>query len=88
MALTPLKAGRGEGGLRRGNQGGALQLRLGVFKVQSWAAGQSEAARFGSGTVGLKRRGRRVMTGGAHLSARRGEEGALSCDGGGNWVGH
>jgi hypothetical protein len=28
------------------------------------------------------------MTGGAHMSARRGEAGALSYDGGRNWAGH
>jgi hypothetical protein len=49
--------------------------------------GQSEVDGFGSGAVGLKQRGRRVMTGGAHLSARRREAGALSRDGDGNWVG-
>jgi hypothetical protein len=31
------------------NQGGVLRLQFGVFKVRSWAAGQSEAARFGGG---------------------------------------
>jgi hypothetical protein len=41
------------GALRRGNIGGTLRLRLSVFKVRSWAVGQSEAARFGSATVGL-----------------------------------
>jgi hypothetical protein len=42
-----------------------LRLRLGVFKVRSWAAGWSEAAGFGGGAVGLRRCGRRAMTGGA-----------------------
>jgi hypothetical protein len=78
---------RGRGALRRGNQGSALRLRFGIFKVRSWAAGQSDVAGFGGGMVSLKRHGRRVMTGGAHLSARRQEEGALSCDRGGNQVG-
>jgi hypothetical protein len=64
------------GGFKKGNQGGALQLRLSVFKVWSFVAGQSEVARFGGGTVGIRRRGRRAMTCGAHLSARRGEVGA------------
>jgi hypothetical protein len=90
MALTPLKVARGEGvggALRRGNQGSALRLQLGIFKVQSCAEGQPESTGFSGGTVGLRRRGRRVMTGGAHLSARRGEMGALSCDGDRNWAG-
>jgi hypothetical protein len=56
--------------------------------VRNWAAGQSEAVGFGGGEVGLKRRGRWVITGGAHLLARCGEAGVLSYDGGGNWVGH
>jgi hypothetical protein len=78
---------RGVGGLRRGNQGGTLRFQLSVFKVWSWAVGQSEAARFCGGAVGLKRRGRRAMIVGAHLSARHREAGALSYDGGGNQAG-
>jgi hypothetical protein len=35
-----------------------------------------------------QRHGKRAMTGGAHLSAMRGEAGALSCDGGRNRAGH
>jgi hypothetical protein len=42
------------GALRRGNQGDALQLRLGVFKVRTRAAGQSKEARFGGSVVGLR----------------------------------
>jgi hypothetical protein len=51
-------------------------------------------AGFGGGMVGLTRCRMRAMTGGAHLSARRGEgqrqlsAGALSCGGGGNRAGH
>jgi hypothetical protein len=59
------------GALRRGNQGGVLQLRLSIFKVRSWAVGQLESARFSGGAVGLKQRVRRAMIGGAHLSAGR-----------------
>jgi hypothetical protein len=33
------------------------------------------AVGFGGGAIGLRRRGKRVMTGGAHLSARHGEAG-------------
>jgi hypothetical protein len=70
-----------------------LRLRLGVFKVRSWAAGWSEVDRFSGGAVRLRRRGRRAMIGGVHLSARRREGsrqlevGELSCDGGRNQVG-
>jgi hypothetical protein len=74
------------GALRGGNQGGMLWLQLGVFKVRSWAVGQSDAAGFTGGVVRLKRRGRRAMIGGAHLLARRDEAGAPSYDGGKNWV--
>jgi hypothetical protein len=55
--------------------------------------GRSEVAGFGGDAVRLRRCGRRAMTGGAHLSARREEGqrrlevGALSCDGGRNRVG-
>jgi hypothetical protein len=71
-----------------------LRLQLSVFKVRSWVAVWPEAVRFSGGTVGLRRCGRRVMIGGAHLSARRGagqrrlEAVALSYDGGRNWAGH
>jgi hypothetical protein len=63
------------GAVMRGNQGDVLRLQLGIFKVQSWAVGQLEANGFGGGAVGLRRCGKRAMTGGAHLSARCGEGG-------------
>jgi hypothetical protein len=64
MALTPLKAGRGEWGLYGGEiKASVLQLRLSVFKVWTWVAGQSEVIRFGGGAIRLRRCGRRVMTG-------------------------
>jgi hypothetical protein len=70
-----------------------LQRRGGVTEVKNGDGLRSargrwkEPAGFSGGVVVLSRRRRRVMTGGAHLSARRGEAGALSCDGGGNRVG-
>jgi hypothetical protein len=64
-----------------------------MFEARSWAAGRSEATGFGEDAIGLRRCRTRVMTGGAHLSARRGEgqrqlsAGALPCGGCGNGQG-
>jgi hypothetical protein len=72
MALTPLKAGRLNEGLRGrefmvgGESNGTGMASQGV---EWWL----EVAGCGGGAAELGRSQRKVMTGGAHLSARRGE---------------
>jgi hypothetical protein len=57
-------------GLRRGNQGGRVTALTQHLRCPELGGG---AVGFGGGAVELGRCGRRVMTSGAHLSARRGE---------------
>jgi hypothetical protein len=60
MALTPLKAGRGEGALRRGNQGGCVTAstrRLQGAEPGGGAVGGSWIQRWRSRTQAMREEG-------------------------------
>jgi hypothetical protein len=73
MALKPLKAGRHNEGLRGGLMvvvvGGCHGTGLASRGAEWWP----EVVGCGGGAAELGRSQRKVMTGGAHLSARHGE---------------